>query len=89
MQALFENFKKDFKKFNIISKYILIIGTPIVLFIALVTLYCKISIIFGFANDIIYTNYKDLLMCLKESIGAVYFGSFFLEFLHLLSIKYD
>ena len=87
MQTLFKNIKEDFKKYNIVSKYIIKIGTPLLLSLILCVIICKIEIASGAAPDSLVILFEDLLECIKESFGAIYFTAFFLEILHIYSFK--
>ncbi len=89
MQALFKNFKEDFSKFNIISKYILKIGTSLIIGIILFALFVKAYICFFNADCYFELFFEDILECLKETFGAVYLGAFILEILHLNFLKQE
>ena len=82
MQVLFENIKEDFKKYNIISKYIIIFGSEIIA--SLIFMIVVIGIRnYLFPENALIFFFEDLLECLKECIGSVYLSAFVLEFLHL------
>ncbi|MBO4339112.1 MAG: hypothetical protein J5877_04265 [Clostridia bacterium] len=87
MQVLFNNLREDFKKYNIVSKYILKIGTAILLILSLIAVTTKLIILSDVSPVSLDFFFEDLLECIKESFGAIYFGAFALEVLHCIYLK--
>ena len=83
MQALFKNLKEDFKKYNIISKYIIKTGTVILVFLIVFAVTLKAYILNINADCSLQLLFEDLLECIRESYGAIYSCAFILEFFHL------
>lgn len=83
MQVVFKNIKEDFKKYNIISKYIIKIGTLILITLILFAIYIKLYLSFIYSDCTVRLFFEDLLEYIKESFGAIYLSAFVLEILHL------
>lgn|GEM_PF-1815182 len=82
MQVIFKNIKEDFKQYNKISKYILKMGTVILILMVILAIILKAVLLFSSPEISLKILYDDLLECIKESFGAIYFGSLFLEILN-------
>ena len=87
MQVLFENIKKDLKQYNRMSYYILKYGTIILVILILLSVIVKIMINNSLSDFSLEFFYEDLLECIKEAFGAIYFGAFTLEFLYRIYKK--
>lgn len=83
MQVVFKNIREDFKKYNIISKYIIKIGTIILFGLITFAISVRIYISFVNADCSVQLFYEDLLECIKESFGSIYLSAFILEMLHI------
>ena len=87
MQEVIKNFKEDFKKFNIISKYILKFVTPLIIGLIFAAALCRVMLVNGMYFNSLPRLYDEMLICLKESFGAVFLGAYFLQFLYMASQK--
>lgn len=84
LQVIFKNIREDFKKYNIISKYILKIGT--IILIGLITFAISVWVYISYVNPdcTVQLFFEDLLECIKESFGSIYLSAFVLEIFNRL-----
>ncbi len=83
MQVVFKNIREDLKKYNIISKNILKIGTIILIVLIVFAISVRLYITLFNADCSLQLFYEDLLECIKESFGSIYLCAFVLEMLHI------
>lgn len=83
MQAVFENIRKIYSEMNKISFYYIKYGNILVFTVAVLVIFCLVSA-GRFGNyDYLFYMKNELLICLRELMGAIYVPALFIEIIHL------
>lgn len=83
MQGVLLNLKEDYGKFDILTKYILKLGTPLVFGIFVAMIFSKVLMLNGLYYDYLFRIHNELTLCFKESFGAVFLASYILQILYM------
>lgn len=75
--------REDFKKYNTISKFLIKIGTALLIGLIIFAISVRLYITIADADCSVQLFYEDLLECIKESFGSIYLCAIFLEMLHI------